>query len=497
MFFLLLIILINADYSRWMSFVNDKRMLTDLTIPGAHQSIMFMVASSNIYLKTQTLTIQEQLISGCRYFEISLSINTDNHTLNGEYNGFFGYYTFAGLQSVLINFLNENPSEVIILKVSYDQQYDLIKNTNFDDIIQSQMQKSYYYINNNIPKIDNVRKKIIMIKNFTSNMSLYDYNNTLHYDNVMIKDCNMTHFKINEIENHITNSTDQTIYCITSTSAYNYPNCTSLTISNIINPIISSYLQNLSKFGIIAVDNFNSSFAYDIFSKNNLYVNVQYEILASACIALLLFIILNIQSICRYQYDTAHIIFLLSILNTIIHIFGIYYFYQIATYRDFNTLLSSQYILIINVILWSLLFVFNLLLLRPKCSSRFMYVVHWWFSGEQQHDTLQYYNVQLLNSHIVRILSLLCNCNYLVNIIWTYNGISTYQISTQYMICYAIMLLIMMMIFFFDVILIFLFDYTLVVSPFAIMLILTSATNYVYNIIGLRIYMTHIQDFFR
>ncbi|KAL2885155.1 1-phosphatidylinositol phosphodiesterase [Ceratocystis lukuohia] len=100
----------NAD---WMDTIEDDVFLTDLSIPGTHNSMTYTVASG--LAQTQNVPLAEQLIAGIRYIDISCRYI--NHKMM-VYNGLTDTgYSLQHVLTTLFDFLNEHPSEAVILRI--------------------------------------------------------------------------------------------------------------------------------------------------------------------------------------------------------------------------------------------------------------------------------------------------------------------------------------------------------------------------------------------
>ena len=93
----------------WMSYVSDDTLLTDMVIPGSHDSgtTKMMWAA-----KTQDKSIKEQMACGARYFDIRPQLK------DGKLVVFHGPITGEDVEPIIDDikqFLTANPSETLIL----------------------------------------------------------------------------------------------------------------------------------------------------------------------------------------------------------------------------------------------------------------------------------------------------------------------------------------------------------------------------------------------
>lgn len=172
----------------WMRYMPDVS-LSRLSIPGTHDSgaINFDdLITPNSAVITQTLSIREQLNSGVRFLDIRC-----RHQ-NGLCNIYHGnVYLLLQLTDVLndvYGFLNENPSEAVIISIKQPEHSDPDKEApDFESTIRRYIFGSgnsrYWYTKGSIPTLcyedsgapgkDNcARGKIVLLRRFSSKSSL-------------------------------------------------------------------------------------------------------------------------------------------------------------------------------------------------------------------------------------------------------------------------------------------------------------------------------------
>ena len=145
-----------------MKNINDELNIKDIAIPGTHNSatvsieyVKFINFFINWNIKTQSWNILEQLLSGIRYFDMRPGKN------GIIYHGKFKTnVTFEYIINVFSNFLNENPSEGIIMRIQFQSM-----NSKNAKVIFPVFEKysKYFMFSNNIPLMKNIRKKIFVI----------------------------------------------------------------------------------------------------------------------------------------------------------------------------------------------------------------------------------------------------------------------------------------------------------------------------------------------
>ena len=96
----------------WMQSIPDSTKISSMTIPGTHNSCAL---HGICCARTQSWSLPEQMKAGLRYFDIRLRLY--NNTLH-SFHGFVDQEdTFDIILSYAINFLNQYPSESIIMQI--------------------------------------------------------------------------------------------------------------------------------------------------------------------------------------------------------------------------------------------------------------------------------------------------------------------------------------------------------------------------------------------
>ena len=129
----------------WMSGISGAFFLHEINIPGAHDACMWNVFTTGTiaktqkkYAKTQSMSIEDQLKAGVRFFDIRLTnkgpyLEDGPFAVHGPNKGWLGDYRFfnnAGKGSLSFEtlltwyskFLREHPTETIILDLQYESE---------------------------------------------------------------------------------------------------------------------------------------------------------------------------------------------------------------------------------------------------------------------------------------------------------------------------------------------------------------------------------------
>ena len=165
--------------SNWMERIRDETKLSALSIPGTHDSATQYVSLSSIF-QCQDTAIKTQLENGYRYLDIRLVIDGQDLILKHNFakcknnNSFFSKpLSLDDVLKDIYTFLDKHPSEAVIFCVKKENSKD-----NLDVLKQLLTNKvysnsSYWYLENRIPTLGEVRNKIILATRFESEEGLY------------------------------------------------------------------------------------------------------------------------------------------------------------------------------------------------------------------------------------------------------------------------------------------------------------------------------------
>jgi 1-phosphatidylinositol phosphodiesterase len=150
--------------SAWMGLLDGGKNLTQLSIPGSHDSgALFEIFSGTA--KCQSLTIGEQLDAGIRYLDIRCRHVKDSFEI---YHGVADQHLrFDEVLAACLGFLKTNPTECIIMSVK--EEYNPANNTRaFEQTFDSYVAKhpNEWLLTEGIPTLDQARGKIALLRRF-------------------------------------------------------------------------------------------------------------------------------------------------------------------------------------------------------------------------------------------------------------------------------------------------------------------------------------------
>lgn len=178
----------------WMKDIDGGKLLTELSIPGTHDSCALY---GTIFAECQSWKLPSMLRAGIRFIDIRCR---HLHNAFVIYHGVaFQFKNFTDVLTECQNFLAENPSETIIMKIQ--QEYEAEDNTeSFEETFlrYNKAYKDLIYIYDGIPKLDQVRGKIFLMQRGFY-VGAYDFDDSFIQDDYQIPDQSKIPKKIDEI----------------------------------------------------------------------------------------------------------------------------------------------------------------------------------------------------------------------------------------------------------------------------------------------------------
>ncbi len=162
-----------VDGPCWMKYVDDNKFLDELSIPGTHDSGTCSVDNDterqSSQVKCQQDYIPTQLLEGIRYFDIRLGKGDNPGICHGDFYLFKKDGDYLHLSDVIgyfKTFLNENPTEALIMLVSRgnDEATDESVTTAFAKVLDDN--PKLFYTSSRIPTLHEVRGKIVLLRRF-------------------------------------------------------------------------------------------------------------------------------------------------------------------------------------------------------------------------------------------------------------------------------------------------------------------------------------------
>ncbi len=165
-----------VDGPCWMSHVDGSKYLDELSIPGTHDSGTCSVDNDTepqtSLAKCQQDYIPTQLLEVIRYFDIRLGKNDKNgdpgidHGICYLHKKDGGFMQLSDVIGYFKTFLNEHPSEALIMLVSRgnDEATDESVTTAFANVMGNN--SDLFYTSSHVPTLNEVRGKIVLLRRF-------------------------------------------------------------------------------------------------------------------------------------------------------------------------------------------------------------------------------------------------------------------------------------------------------------------------------------------
>lgn len=157
------------NQASWMSKLNSALHLDQINMVGTHDTGTYYASGvEKCYAKTQTLTTAEQLYAGVRYLDVRCHHISNMFTIH--HGAFYMNLYFRDLLEDCISFLTRNPTETIIMQIK-EEHSDADKNTNTRSFYETlkvyiDQAPSLWYLNENIPTLEQVKGKIVLVRRF-------------------------------------------------------------------------------------------------------------------------------------------------------------------------------------------------------------------------------------------------------------------------------------------------------------------------------------------
>ena len=162
----------SAHGREWMSVIDDNVLLSELAIPGTHDSGAEKIPFA-FFSKCQNLPILSQLEAGCRFLDIRLRLKKGVLTLvHGQTPCLnaaarLQNYTLDQFLTQLYTFLKENPTETVLVSVKRDSGEK-------DGFVEAFYEKylcaapRYWYLENRVPTLGETRGRAVLLRRFSA-----------------------------------------------------------------------------------------------------------------------------------------------------------------------------------------------------------------------------------------------------------------------------------------------------------------------------------------
>ena len=149
----------------WMTQLPGTSELSQLTLPGTHDTCTAFLTP---IASCQNWDLATQLQYGIRYVDIRCRHIQDVFAIMHE-NIYVGFNFGEGVRDVCVDFLQANPTECIVMQIKHeDEAADFDNNLTFQQVFDGYRQgfESFFYTDDHIPTLDEVRGKIVVVRRF-------------------------------------------------------------------------------------------------------------------------------------------------------------------------------------------------------------------------------------------------------------------------------------------------------------------------------------------
>ena len=148
----------------WMARVPDDRKLSQLSLPGTHESCTAFITP---IASAQAWSLQTQLEHGIRYVDIRCRHIDDGFAIHHD-EVYVGFNFGEGVRDVCVNFLQAHPTECIVMQVKHEYIDGGDNALTFQEVFDNYVQgfESFFYLDDHVPTLGEVRGKIVVVRRF-------------------------------------------------------------------------------------------------------------------------------------------------------------------------------------------------------------------------------------------------------------------------------------------------------------------------------------------
>ncbi|KAF3013807.1 hypothetical protein E8E14_011876 [Neopestalotiopsis sp. 37M] len=161
-----------VDLERWQSALDPNKLVTQISIPGTHDSAAGPNLLSFVPLvQTQKWDIDEQLCYGVRYFDLRGFINENSQV--EACHGIRLLIDFRTIFAKMYNFLRAHPTEFLLVQVARETGPQLDKSPDecfaekFWETIQPHVEE-FWSLQNTVPTVGGLRRRIQLVRRFNT-----------------------------------------------------------------------------------------------------------------------------------------------------------------------------------------------------------------------------------------------------------------------------------------------------------------------------------------
>lgn len=157
----------------WMGDLADSLYLTEITIPGTHDTGAdkhTSQVSSPIWhdVICQDFCISNQLKLGMRWLDVRLNCDS-NGDLTVHHSSYYLHKNFNDVIDYALDFLKDHPKEVVVFMIK--QEHSSVSDSDFGEAVYDHIKDhglQNFYLEDKVPTLGEVRGKVFVVRRFVN-----------------------------------------------------------------------------------------------------------------------------------------------------------------------------------------------------------------------------------------------------------------------------------------------------------------------------------------
>lgn len=251
----------SLDHIDWMSAHGDEEKISDLAIPGTHDTLA-LYGIGDLAGQCQSLSLGEQLKLGVRFLDIRLQ--QENDSLKAVHGIVDERQTFQSVIKAMSKFLKEHPRESLFVSIKEESKAKGSR-LSFEDCLRKYIVTEDWYLGSTIPEtLGQCRGKMVLFSRYASShigIPSYDgWNDNASFvlnEDIYVQDF----YKFKDVKKKkaeiTTCFTADYPYRINFLSGYlegSFPPSYAPSVAKTINPWIKETLPSVDKRGFLLFD---------------------------------------------------------------------------------------------------------------------------------------------------------------------------------------------------------------------------------------------------
>lgn len=163
-------------YSNWMSNVQDSCNLSNIAIPGTHDTATYGIIIPFVEMAAKTqrneCKIKKQLEDGIRFLDLRVG-SDDGEKLKLWHSSISCNVSLSEILTDCVEFLKSHPTEAVLVCIKEENH----SKGSFGELLKKLIEQtdSYWYRKTEIPKIGDVRGKMVLLRRFGLHSKDFDW----------------------------------------------------------------------------------------------------------------------------------------------------------------------------------------------------------------------------------------------------------------------------------------------------------------------------------